>query len=138
MTINSPFKQLYSDSVTQSDSGGQGGATVRFLDGKGGTDTIKLNSNALHDFVSDDAQTISYDEQTGEWTITSLDTGGSSQTVELRNGFRSVSFSDEATLTAGISSKGVVSPGVGRTALADAGADTGFYHVDVAATDYNW
>uniref|UniRef100_UPI0025D927DA calcium-binding protein n=1 Tax=Phaeobacter sp. TaxID=1902409 RepID=UPI0025D927DA len=47
-------------------------------------------------------------------------------------------FSDEATLTAGISSKGVVSPGVGRTALADAGADTGFYHVDVAATDYNW
>ncbi|UTS82945.1 calcium-binding protein [Phaeobacter piscinae] len=86
-------------------------AAASTLEGNGGADTLTLEGNALAALMAGANAEVSYDADTDTWTLDDDTTAGFA--VSLTEGFTSVTFSDGATIEAGVASTGVINPAAG-------------------------
>lgn len=86
-------------------------AAASTLDGNGGADTLTLEDNALAALMAGANAEVSYDADSDTWTLDDDTTAGFA--VSLTEGFTSVTFSDGATIEAGVASTGVINPAAG-------------------------
>ncbi|APG49352.1 calcium-binding protein [Phaeobacter porticola] len=86
-------------------------AAASTLDGNGGADTLTLEDNALAALMAGANAEVSYDADTDTWTLDDDTTAGFA--ASLTEGFTSVTFSDGATIEAGVASTGVINPAAG-------------------------